>query len=118
MWEFFDHGADIGVRGVGATKAAAFEQAALALPDRELACAPIASPLGRAYLGAMRAAINCAFANRQILTQVTRDAFAAVAPAADLPLLYDVSHNTCKVESHVIDGRMCPTCSSPSGSRS
>jgi tRNA-splicing ligase RtcB len=76
----------------------------LQLPDRELACAPIASPLGRAYLGAMRAAINCALANRQILTQIVREAFAAVAPAANLPLLYDVSHNTCKVESHVIDG--------------
>jgi tRNA-splicing ligase RtcB len=76
----------------------------LELPDRELACAPIDSPLGRAYLGAMRAAINCALANRQILTQIVRDVFAEVAPSASLPLLYDVSHNTCKVESHVANG--------------
>jgi tRNA-splicing ligase RtcB len=77
----------------------------LVLPDRELACAPIESPLGRAYLGAMRAAINCALANRQILTQIVRDAFAAVAPGAKLSLLYDVSHNTCKVETHDVDGK-------------
>jgi tRNA-splicing ligase RtcB len=76
----------------------------LHLPDRELACAPIESNLGREYLGAMRAAINCALANRQILTHLTREAFAAVIPQARLHLLYDVSHNTCKVEEHEIDG--------------
>lgn len=75
------------------------------LPDRELACAPINSELGQSYLGAMRAGINCALANRQILTHLTREAFARVLPQADLRLLYDVSHNTCKQESHVIDGR-------------
>jgi len=75
------------------------------LPDRELACAPIRSKLGTAYLGAMRAAINCALANRQIITHLAREAVARVAPHADLALLYDVSHNTCKVESHEIDGR-------------
>jgi tRNA-splicing ligase RtcB len=74
------------------------------LPDRELACAPIESPLGQAYLGAMRAGINCALANRQIVTHLTRLAFADVAPRAVLPLLYDVSHNTCKVEEHRMDG--------------
>ena len=75
------------------------------LPDRELACAPIESPLGRRYLGAMRAAINCALANRQILTQLTREALREVFPEAELLLLYDVSHNTCKVEEHRVDGR-------------
>lgn len=74
------------------------------LPDRELACAPIDSPLGQRYLGAMRAAINCALANRQIITHLTREVFARLAPQARLDLLYDVSHNTCKVEEHVIDG--------------
>jgi len=72
----------------------------LHLPDRELACAPIESELGRAYLGAMRAATNCALANRQILTQLARSAFADVVPAARLDLLFDVSHNTCNVEEH------------------
>jgi tRNA-splicing ligase RtcB len=75
------------------------------LPDRELACAPINSPLGQSYLGAMRAAINCALANRQIITHLVREAFAEVLPQAELSLLYDVSHNTCKVEEHVIDGQ-------------
>ncbi len=75
------------------------------LPDRELACAPIHSEVGQRYLGAMRAGINCALANRQILTHLAREAFAAVLPEARLSLLYDVSHNTCKVEEHLIDGR-------------
>jgi tRNA-splicing ligase RtcB len=75
------------------------------LPDRELACAPIRSPLGQRYLGAMRAAINCALANRQVLTHLTRQAFDRMLPTAELRLLYDVSHNTCKAESHVVDGR-------------
>lgn len=70
------------------------------LPDRELACAPINSELGRDYLGAMRAAINCALANRQILTHLVRKVFADLLPTATLTLLYDVSHNTCKVEEH------------------
>jgi len=78
------------------------------LPDRELACAPIASPIGERYLGAMRAAINCALANRQIITELVRRAFAEVAPLADLTVLYDVSHNTCKVEEHRVDGRTKP----------
>src|SRR3972149_2123016 len=74
------------------------------LPDRELACAPINSPLGENYLGAMRAAINCALANRQILTHLVRDVFAMVLPQARLPLLYDVSANTPKGEEHRGDG--------------
>lgn len=77
----------------------------IVLPDRELACAPIESDLGKQYLGAMRAAINCALANRQMLTQLVRDVFASVLPQARLPLLYDVSHNTCKLEEHEVDGK-------------
>ena len=74
------------------------------LPDRELACAPIRSETGQSYLGAMRAAVNCALANRQIITHLTRQAFGAVIPGSELQLLYDVSHNTCKPESHTVDG--------------
>ena len=80
-------------------------QHGISLPDRELACAPINSDIGQRYLGAMRAGINCALANRQIITHLTREAFATVIPQADLTLLYDVSHNTCKVESHIVDGK-------------
>ncbi len=70
------------------------------LPDLELACAPISSELGQRYLGAMRAAVNCALANRQIITHLSRRAVASVLPDADLRLLFDVSHNTCKEEVH------------------
>jgi tRNA-splicing ligase RtcB (3'-phosphate/5'-hydroxy nucleic acid ligase) len=84
--------------------AASASQHGIDLPDRELACAPIHSPVGETYLGAMRAAVNCALANRQIITHLVRQAFNEVFPKAELPLLYDVSHNTCKVEEHVLDG--------------
>jgi len=81
------------------------EAAGISLPDRELACAPIRSPVGERYLGAMRAAINCALANRQILTHLAREAFRMVVPDAKLAVLYDVSHNTCKVEKHLWNGK-------------
>jgi tRNA-splicing ligase RtcB (3'-phosphate/5'-hydroxy nucleic acid ligase) len=84
--------------------AIAAPQHGIRLPDRELACAPIESNLGRDYLGAMRAAINCALANRQIITHLARKVFAELF-GVDLPLLYDVSHNTCKVEEHEVAGR-------------
>ena len=79
-------------------------QHGIQLPDRELACAPINSDLGQKYLGAMRAGINCALANRQIITHLTRQVFTRLIPEAELRLLYDVSHNTCKEETHEIHG--------------
>ncbi len=75
------------------------------LVDRELACAPINSEVGERYLGAMRAAINCALANREILGHHTRRVFSHFFPSCDLQLLFDVSHNTCKVEIHAVEGR-------------
>ncbi len=78
------------------------------LPDRELACAPIRSPIGQAYLGAMRAAINCALANRQVITHLAREVFDEVLPGTRLGLIYDVSHNTCKQETHAVNGRSRP----------
>ena len=77
----------------------------IVLPDRELACAPINSETGRRYIGNMRAAINCALANRQIIGHLTREVFRRFWPDLELPLLYDVSHNTCKPETHKINGR-------------
>ncbi|MDJ0926502.1 MAG: RtcB family protein [Gammaproteobacteria bacterium] len=85
--------------------AAAASQYDIKLPDRELACAPLESPLGERYLGAMRAAINCALANREIITHLTRRVFVELFPDAQLDLIYDVSHNTCKLESHIVDGK-------------
>jgi len=77
----------------------------ITLPDRELACAPIHSNLGQRYLGAMRAAMNCALANRQILTQLCRTSFQGILPGFEGRLLYDVSHNICKEEVHEVDGQ-------------
>lgn len=77
----------------------------ISLPDRELACAPIKSDVGQHYLGAMRAAINCALANREILGHFAKRVFAHFFPGESLSLLFDVSHNTCKVEPHMVDGK-------------
>ena len=74
------------------------------LVDRELACAPINSEIGLRYLGAMRAAINCALANREIIGHYARRVFTYFFPGCHLQLLFDVSHNTCKVEKHTVDG--------------
>jgi tRNA-splicing ligase RtcB (3'-phosphate/5'-hydroxy nucleic acid ligase) len=98
-----------GSRGLGHQVGSEFlkemaSEGTMAVPDLELACAPINSELGQRYLGAMRAAINCALANREILGHLTRRVFRHHFPKADLSLLFDVSHNTCKVETHVVDG--------------
>lgn len=84
----------------------AAKEAGIELPERDLACAPINSDVGKQYYGAMRAGINCAIANRQVLTHLVRQAFEQVFPQAELKLFYDVSHNTCKVEDHEVDGKM------------
>jgi len=75
------------------------------LPERELACASINSKAGQAYLGAMRCGINCAMANRQMLMHLVREVMAAQFPGSHIRLLYDVSHNTCKLEQHSFDGK-------------
>ncbi len=78
------------------------------LVDRQLSCAPIASDDGQRYLGAMAAAANFAWANRQTITAGVRRAFAAVFerpdPELDLSVVYDIAHNIAKVEEHAIDG--------------
>lgn len=74
----------------------------IAVPDRQLACAPVDSREGRAYLGAMAASANYGRANRQVLAEAARDAFDEALGARDLRLLYDVSHNMAKLERHRI----------------
>lgn len=81
-------------------------QAGIELAERELACAPIRSEVGQSYLGAMRSGINCALANRQILMHLVREVFEKELPGSQIRLLYDVSHNTCQEEEHVIDGQV------------
>jgi tRNA-splicing ligase RtcB len=73
--------------------------------DRELASVPAYSPPGQSYYGAMRAAANCALANRQILSHFVREVFRAVVSEAPLDLLYDVSHNLCSLEEHEVEGK-------------
>ncbi len=80
----------------------------ITLPDRQLVCAPIASPEGRAYLGAMRAAANYAFCNRQLLMWQVREVFERVFgnpwESLGMTLLYDVAHNIAKFEEHAVAG--------------
>lgn len=73
--------------------------------DPELACLPIASATGQAYLGAMRAAANCALAGRQVITALVRDVFSELFPGSRLRVLCDVCHNTCRAETHAVNGR-------------
>jgi tRNA-splicing ligase RtcB len=82
------------------------------VPDRQLACAPIDSAEGRAYLGAMAAAANFAWANRQSIAHAVRGAFERVlgAGAGRLDLVYDVSHNIAKFERHRVGGREMELC--------
>ncbi len=84
------------------------------IPDRQLACAPIRSDEGQAYLGAMRAAANFAFCNRQLLAHQAREVFARIfgRPWQDLglDLVYDVAHNIAKFEDHEVGGAVKQVC--------
>ncbi|HSM54618.1 MAG TPA: RtcB family protein [Candidatus Sulfomarinibacteraceae bacterium] len=84
------------------------------LPDRELVCAPLSSPEGQDYLGAMRAAANYAFCNRQVLTHLIRRSFEAVlAGKVDnhwVFQIYDIAHNMAKIEEHDVNGRRAQVC--------
>jgi tRNA-splicing ligase RtcB len=81
----------------------------IAVPDRQLACVPVKSPEGQAYLGAMRGAANYAWANRQCITHWVREAFCRVMGIGDvvagLELIYDVTHNIAKLEEHDVAGK-------------
>ena len=111
-----------GSRGLGhqvcqeflGTMQRAVEQYQISLPDRQLACAPIRSPEGEAYLGAMAAAANFAFANRQAITERTRRAFRHVLGGSesgvDIGVVYDVAHNIAKMERHRVAGSELELC--------
>jgi len=84
------------------------------IPDRQLACAPVNSPEGRAYFSQMVCAANYAWANRQAITHWVREAFSQVLgkPFEELgmSLVYDVAHNIAKIEEHIIDGKKVKVC--------
>jgi tRNA-splicing ligase RtcB len=90
------------------TTGKALRRHGITVPDRQLACAPVGSDEARAYLGAMRAAANFAFANRQVLTHWTRRVFEQslrLAPRElGMRVVYDVAHNIAKEEVHEVDG--------------
>ncbi len=104
-----------GSRGLGhqvcdeALRSLANSPDAIHPPDRQLIAAPPDSPAGRAYLGAMAAAANYAFANRQALTHLAREALEhalGLGPEKlGLGLVYDVAHNVAKLEEHSFQGR-------------
>ncbi len=84
----------------------------ISLPDRQLACAPVNSPEGRSYFGAMACAANYAWANRQIIMHMTRTVIERMyrIDYAEMKLVYDVAHNVAKYERHVVDGTTLEVC--------
>ncbi|MDD1696424.1 MAG: RtcB family protein [Methanoregula sp.] len=84
----------------------------ITIPDRQLACAPITSPEGKAYFGAMAAAANYAWANRQMITHTTRQVLSKMFRIEydDMPLVYDVAHNVAKLEEHIVDAKNMEVC--------
>ncbi len=85
--------------------AKAAQKYGIPIREKELVCAPILSPEGERYYRAMACGVNCALANRQVITHLVREVFAEVVPAARISVLYDISHNTCKIEEHEVDGK-------------
>ncbi|MFA4823946.1 MAG: RtcB family protein [Methanoregula sp.] len=84
----------------------------ITLPDRQLACAPIQSPEGKEYFGAMAASANYAWANRQLITHTVRQVLSKMFRInyEDMPLVYDVAHNVAKFEEHGVDGKRMNVC--------
>ena len=86
----------------------AMEKYGIEVPDRQLACAPVQSDEGREYIGAMSAAANFAFANRQLITDAVRGAFKQVLkvkhPEENISIVYDVAHNIAKFEEYKVEG--------------
>ncbi len=70
------------------------------IKDKDLVCAPIQSSEGEQYYSAVCAGINCAFANREVITHLVRESFHEIFPDTRLDLLYHIGHNTCKQEEH------------------
>ena len=82
----------------------------ITLPDRQLCCAPVKSDEGQAYLGAMAAAANFAFANRQLITDRVRRAISELTPQHTVEVVYDVCHNIAKIETHHFEGTQRQLC--------
>ena len=96
------------------TAGSAMGRYGIQLPDRQLAAMPIKSPEGRAYIGAMAAAANFAWCNRQIMMHLAERAFMETLSLSErdlgLALVYDVCHNIAKFEEHIVDNRKRMLC--------
>ncbi len=96
------------------TMGKAIKKYGIELPDRQLACAPVKSPEGEAYLAAMGCAANYAWANRQCITHWTRQTFADIFGQSPqelgLRMIYDVAHNIAKIEEHEVEGKKLSVC--------
>lgn len=96
------------------TMNSAVKKYGIELPDRQLACAPVKSPEGQAYLAAMACAANYAWANRQCITHWTRESFSRVFGISqrdlNMAIIYDVAHNIAKIEKHQVDGKKISVC--------
>lgn len=111
-----------GSRGLGhqvcddylVTMAAAMKKYEISIPDRQLACAPVSTLEGQDYLGAMRAAANFAWANRQCITHWVRETFSRIFnkswESLGMRLIYDVAHNMAKIEDHRVNGDNLKLC--------
>ncbi len=93
---------------------AAVKKYKIQLPDRQLVCAPLNTPEGRSYFGAMVSAANYAWANRQCMAHLARQSFEEILVGKvrdfDLHTVYDVAHNIAKIEEHVVDGKKMRLC--------
>jgi tRNA-splicing ligase RtcB len=91
---------------------AASKKYKIKLPDNQLACAPLKSPEGEAYLSAMAASANYAWANRQIITHLVRENICKSPDIEydEIKLVYDVTHNVAKFEEHIVDGEKQTLC--------
>ncbi len=93
---------------------AAVKKYKIQLPDRQLVCAPLNTPEGRSYFGAMVSAANYAWANRQCMAHLARQSFEEILAGKvrdfDLHTVYDVAHNIAKIEEHVVDGKKMRLC--------
>ncbi|MFW6125751.1 MAG: RtcB family protein, partial [Chloroflexota bacterium] len=93
---------------------AAVSKYGISLPDRQLACAPVKSPEGEAYLAAMACAANYAWTNRQCIAHWSREAFMRVFEMGraelGLEMVYDVAHNIAKIEEHEVNGKKLKLC--------
>ena len=87
------------------TLAGASRKYGISIKERELVCAPFNSVVDERYFSAVNCETSTAFANRQVISHLVRVGLEKIFPDAEMKMLYDIGHNTCKIEEHIVDGR-------------